>query len=128
MTSRTCCGKGRMSCGSCFVPGARSTDPLTEGFSRPALSPSPPVRRREELAPVRIWRLPSGRQVVDFGQNLNGGIRLRGLGQAGTRTVLSHGEWLDQTGDLTVGHHGLEYELDPGLHELSSTGTVGETP
>ncbi len=68
-------------------------------------SPSPPVRRIEELQPVSITTIASGHQVVDFGQNINGWTRLTNLGPHGTETELSYGEALDpQTGDLTTDH------------------------
>src|SRR6185437_8520420 len=44
------------------------------------------------------------RQVIDLGQNINGWIRLRRLGPAGTRIVLTHGEHLDKSGDVTTDH------------------------
>jgi alpha-L-rhamnosidase len=44
----------------------------------------PPVRRIEELAPVSIGRSPTGRTVVDFGQNLVGRVRIRVTAAAGT--------------------------------------------
>jgi alpha-L-rhamnosidase len=60
----------------------------------------PPVRRTEELRPVAITTSPSGRTVVDFGQNLVGRLRLRvPEGPAGTTITLRHAELLDD-GDL----------------------------
>ena len=35
----------------------------------------PPVRRQEAMRPVRIWTSPSGRTLLDFGQNLVGWLR-----------------------------------------------------
>ena len=49
-----------------------------------------------EVAPRR-W-------VIDVGQNINGWIRLRGLGPEGTATTLPYGEWLDADGDVTQDH------------------------
>jgi alpha-L-rhamnosidase len=65
-------------------------------------SAAPPVRRVEEIVPVSVRRLDSERQIVDLGQNINGWIRLHDLGAAGTTITLTHGEWLDSTGDVTV--------------------------
>ncbi|MBO9625986.1 MAG: family 78 glycoside hydrolase catalytic domain [Microbacterium sp.] len=56
---------------------------------------APPVRAQETLAPQRIWTSPSGRTLVDFGQNLVGWIRLRVRGEAGTRITLRHAEVLE---------------------------------
>ena len=47
-------------------------------------SPAPPTRRIEELDPVAITDL-AGPHVVDFGQNINGWVRLQDLGPEGTR-------------------------------------------
>ena len=43
----------------------------------------PPVVRHEEVRPVRIWTSPSGRTLVDFGQNLVGWLRFRVRGERG---------------------------------------------
>ncbi|MFJ4027586.1 family 78 glycoside hydrolase catalytic domain [Paenarthrobacter sp. NPDC089989] len=81
-----------------------SYDPLTANTARLAISPAPPVRCTERVAPKSISRLSSGRQIVDFGVMLNGWVRLTDLGPAGTSTTLTHGESLDVHGDLTMGH------------------------
>ena len=55
----------------------------------------PPVRRIE-LLPVReIITTPSGRTIVDFGQNLVGWLRLSVSGQAGQTITLRHAEVLE---------------------------------
>lgn len=59
---------------------------------------APPVQRIEELAPVSMAFPAPGRTVVDFGQNINGWVRLRALGPAGTRITLRHGEVLGEDG------------------------------
>jgi alpha-L-rhamnosidase len=88
----------------------RSDDWLHPGFSDPSwtgvhsgqlnqgtLTPyiGPPVRRQEELAPVGIWTSPSGRTLVDFGQNLVGWVKVRVQGPAGTVATLRHAEVLE---------------------------------
>ncbi|SDT31250.1 alpha-L-rhamnosidase [Friedmanniella luteola] len=55
----------------------------------------PPVRRQAELAPVSTWTAPSGRTLVDFGQNLVGWVRVRVSGPAGTEVTLRHAEVLE---------------------------------
>ena len=60
----------------------------------------PPVRRIEELAPVKIARDSSGRQIVDFGQNMVGRVRIKVTGRAGETVVLRHAEVLDKEGNL----------------------------
>ncbi|WP_327010277.1 glycoside hydrolase family 78 protein [Dactylosporangium sp. NBC_01737] len=61
----------------------------------------PPVRRTELLRPVEVSTSPSGRTIVDFGQNLTGRLRIRVSGPAGTTVVLRHAEVL-QDGELYV--------------------------
>ena len=54
----------------------------------------PPVRRIELVAPVAITTSPSGRTIVDFGQNLVGRLRLSVHGEAGQTITLRHAEVL----------------------------------
>jgi alpha-L-rhamnosidase len=51
--------------------------------------------------------------VVDFGQNINGWVRLARTGPAGSRLVLSHGESLDADGDLTTEHLDVNLPILP---------------
>jgi alpha-L-rhamnosidase len=73
-------------------------------LSRLSASPAPPTRRVQELRPVAVTRPRPDRQVVDLGQNINGWVRLRDLGPAGTNLTLTHGEALDEAGDVTQDH------------------------
>jgi alpha-L-rhamnosidase len=61
----------------------------------------PPVRRTDELEPVAITTSPSGRTIVDFGQNLVGRLRIRVAGEAGTTIALRHAEVVED-GELCV--------------------------
>ena len=65
---------------------------------------APPTRVTAELAPVSITRLPSGHQVVDFGQNIHGWIRLAALGAPGETVTLEYGEVLGPDGEVTRDH------------------------
>ncbi|QHC65698.1 family 78 glycoside hydrolase catalytic domain [Rathayibacter sp. VKM Ac-2759] len=56
---------------------------------------APPVRRLAEIAPQRIWTSPSGRTLVDFGENLVGWIRVAVSGPEGTVVTLRHAEVLE---------------------------------
>ena len=55
----------------------------------------PPVRRIELMTPVSITRSPSGRTLLDFGQNLVGRLRLSVQGPAGQTITLRHAEVLE---------------------------------
>lgn len=75
---------------------------LYDDYTRLTGPLAPPVRRVEELRPASVNQPAPGRHVVDLGQNINGWVRLRNLGQAGTRLALTHGEALDEHGDVTT--------------------------
>lgn len=55
----------------------------------------PPVRRIEALAPVSITESPSGKTIVDFGQNLVGWVSITASGPAGHTITLRHAEVLE---------------------------------
>jgi Alpha-L-rhamnosidase N-terminal domain./Bacterial alpha-L-rhamnosidase. len=61
----------------------------------------PPVRRIELRAPVAILTSPTGRTIVDFGQNLVGRLRLTVRGEAGQMITLRHAEVLEN-GELSL--------------------------
>ena len=65
-----------------------------------------PIRAVEELAARDILVTPSGRTVVDFGQNIAGWVRLRVSGPAGTEITLRHAE--------TLIHGDINFETNRG--------------
>ena len=71
----------------------------TVAFDHARLTPylSPPVRRQEEFAPVRVWRSPAGALLADFGQNLVGWTRLAACGEPGRVITVRHAEVLDES-------------------------------
>jgi alpha-L-rhamnosidase len=60
---------------------------------------APPIRVTERVLPVEIATSPSGRTIVDFGQNLVGMIELTVEGATGTEVTIRHAEVL-QDGEL----------------------------
>ncbi|KAL3445306.1 bacterial alpha-L-rhamnosidase-domain-containing protein [Aspergillus insuetus] len=57
---------------------------------------APPVRVTEVVNPIELIQTPSGKVVLDFGQNLVGRIRIHALQKpAGHSTVLTHAEVLE---------------------------------
>ncbi|KAL4949414.1 bacterial alpha-L-rhamnosidase-domain-containing protein [Aspergillus filifer] len=57
---------------------------------------APPVRVTEVVNPIEIIRTPSGKVVLDFGQNLVGRVRVRSVKKPeGHSIVLSHAEVLE---------------------------------
>jgi alpha-L-rhamnosidase len=82
------------------------------GYANLVSSPAPQVRAVEELTPVVVRRVPKG-QVFDLGQNINGWVRLRGLGPDGTELTLTHGEAVDAEGDVTTEHLDVDLPFLP---------------
>ncbi len=59
-----------------------------------------PVKKHETFVPVKILQTPEGDQVIDFGQNLVGWVRMKVTGNAGDSVILSHAEVLDREGNF----------------------------
>ncbi|HEY0448641.1 glycoside hydrolase family 78 protein [Actinophytocola sp.] len=69
---------------------------LDEDLGRLVAPDGPPVRVTEVVAAVRVWTAPSGRTLVDFGQNVVGVVRLRLRDtRAGEEVTVRHAEVLD---------------------------------
>nr|WP_262379844.1 glycoside hydrolase family 78 protein [Nonomuraea sp. PA05] len=61
----------------------------------------PPVRRTETLSPVAMLTSPSGKTILDFGQNIAGRLRIRVQGPPGHTVSLRHAEVLEH-GELAL--------------------------
>ena len=60
----------------------------------------PPIRKIMELEPVEIFRGANGNWIVDFGQNISGWVRLKGIRESeGTIIRISSVEALTRKGD-----------------------------
>ena len=72
-------------------------------FDVTRLTPStgPAVTRHEVLKPVKIWSSPSGRTLLDFGQNLVGWLRFTVRGPRGSEIRIRHAE-VHEDGELGV--------------------------
>ncbi|HXK09895.1 MAG TPA: family 78 glycoside hydrolase catalytic domain [Vicinamibacteria bacterium] len=79
-----------------WVP-VRVASPDKRALIAPA---GPPVRRIEEIRPVKILKTPAGETVFDLGQNMVGHVRLKVRGSAGATVTLRHAEVLDKAGNL----------------------------
>ncbi|KAH7010321.1 bacterial alpha-L-rhamnosidase-domain-containing protein [Ilyonectria destructans] len=77
----------------------KELDPLEGSLAPPD---GPPVRKLEERHIETITKSPSGKTIIDFGQNLVGWIRLTVGGPRGTNITLHHAEVL-QEGELALG-------------------------
>ncbi len=71
-------------------------------FSKEILIASygPPVRKIQELKPVKIFKSPAGETIVDMGQNMVGSVHLDVTGSAGTTVKLKYAEVLDKKGNF----------------------------
>ena len=103
---------------------------------------SPPIRRQETIAPVRMWPAASGATIVDFGQNLVGWVRLRCPGDRGRTIRVRHAEILIDgelataplrgaaaTDTITLGDQSCEFEPTftyHGFRYAEITGWHGE--
>ena len=94
---------------------------------------APPTRIVEELTPVSITRLSSGHQVVDFGQNIHGWVRLTRLGAAGETVAIAYGEALGSDGDVSQDHLRPHDFRNPGqflaagqVDEVTASGAPGK--
>ncbi|MCX6302923.1 MAG: glycoside hydrolase family 78 protein [Bacteroidia bacterium] len=63
-------------------------------------SESVPVRKVEEIKPVKIFKTPNGSLIADMGQNMVGWIRLKVSGTKGTEVTVRHAEVLDKYGEF----------------------------
>jgi alpha-L-rhamnosidase len=84
-----------------FADGEWSKVKVAEHRKDDLIAPAgPPVRRIEELKPVKVLKTPAGDTVVDLGQNMVGWVRLKAQGPAGTTITLRHAEVLDKAGNF----------------------------
>lgn len=73
---------------------------------------SEPVRKIEEIKPVKVLKTPKGETVFDMGQNMVGWSRLKVNAPAGTVITLRHAEILDQQGNFyTENLRGVKQEV-----------------
>jgi alpha-L-rhamnosidase len=103
-----------------YVDGRRLADParLTPSFA-------PPVRRIEEVPAVEVFTSPSGKTLIDFGQNLVGWLRLRIDEPEGTVVTLRHAEVLEN-GELGV--RPLRFARATDSYVSAGTGPVEWSP
>ena len=63
-------------------------------------STSVPVKKIEEIIPIKIWTTPNGTLVADMGQNMVGWVRLKVQGEKGNTITLKYAEVLDKEGEF----------------------------
>ena len=75
------------------------------------------------MAPVQSFLTPTGRRVLDFGQNIAGRVRIEVTGAAGDVVTLRHAEVLDVDGELALRPLRLAKATDQ--YTLAGNGTRG---
>ncbi|KAI1770047.1 glycoside hydrolase family 78 protein [Hypoxylon cercidicola] len=75
---------------------------LDSPFAQLAAPDGPPISRIEEVKLKEIITSPSGKTILDFGQNLVGWLRLRVSGPSGSNITLVHAEVLED-GEIATG-------------------------
>ncbi|KAL7625877.1 hypothetical protein AAE478_005101 [Parahypoxylon ruwenzoriense] len=74
---------------------------LNGPYDQLAAPDGPPIRRIEEVKLQKVLTSPTGKTILDFGQNLVGWLRLRVAGQEGNTIKLVHTEVLEN-GDVAT--------------------------
>lgn len=82
------------------VPLYRQKAKVTKHNVTPSASNNVPVTEHEQFKPVLITT-PSGKTVLDFGQNIQGYASFRLTARAGQRIFLRFGELIDKDGEFT---------------------------
>jgi alpha-L-rhamnosidase len=75
--------------------GFEGVEEMDFPLSKLQASKGPPVRKIESIRPKKVLRSPSGKVIVDFGQNLVGWVRVVVAGPRGRRIVFTHTEVLE---------------------------------
>ena len=86
---------------------------------------SPEVRVTQQVPVVETSTSPSGRTILDFGQNLVGRLRIRVSGEAGTKVTLRHAEVLE---DGELGVRPLRMAKATDTYTLAGTGVEEWAP
>lgn len=74
--------------------------PNTEKIPTPTAADNVAPRQKERFTP-KLLHTPSGKLVLDFGQNLAGFVAFTARGAAGKKIALTLGEILDENGEFT---------------------------
>lgn len=91
-----------------------------------------PIREKESFS-AKLLVTPSGKKVLDFGQNMAGYVSMKLHAKAGQRIKMTHGEYVGPDGEFsdsnlqTIGrksgelHQVIEYTCKDGLNEYTPT-------
>ncbi len=85
---------------ACDTPSYKGNAKVTKHTVVPTASNNVPVVERERFSPTAMTT-PSGKTVLDFGQNIAGYIEFTLSAKAGQKLFLRFGELLDENGEFT---------------------------
>lgn len=83
-----------------LIPGYQGKAKVTAHAVMPVASNNVPVTEHEQLS-AKIIKTPTGKNVLDFGQNIAGYVSFSLMAGAGQRVSLRFGELLDENGEFT---------------------------
>lgn len=70
------------------------------GFNHLLATYNEPIRKQSTFKPIKVFVTPKGEQVIDFGQNLVGWVKVKAAGKAGDAITIKHAEVLDKYGNF----------------------------
>ncbi|NOY76684.1 MAG: family 78 glycoside hydrolase catalytic domain [Calditrichaeota bacterium] len=96
------------------------------GQARLVAQQGPPIRRTQEIVPVKIASPDSGVYVFDMGQNFAGRARLKVKGPAGTKVVMKFAELLKKDGTVRTDNLRSAQATDTYILRGEKSGEVWE--
>ncbi|MBO7303655.1 MAG: family 78 glycoside hydrolase catalytic domain [Clostridia bacterium] len=84
-----------------LVPTYSDKAKVTRHSVTPTASNNVPIREKETFVNPKIIITPSGKKVLDFGQNIAGYIKFSFNAKAGQTIKMRFGEMLDESGEFT---------------------------
>ena len=82
-------------------PSYKGTAQVTSCKVVPTASDNVPLTEHERFTPVSVITTPSGKKVLDFGQNIAGYVAFSLKARAGQKLKLRFGEMFDENGEFT---------------------------
>ena len=117
---------------ACNIPTYHKVCKADFGYANLVCANSVPIKEMESFT-AKLIVTPSGRKVLDFGQNMAGYVSFRLNAQKGQKIRMTHGEYIGSDGEFsdsnlqTVGrksgelHQVVEYICKSGLNEYKPT-------
>lgn len=113
---------------ACNVPSYHDVNTADFGYDNLVCANTVPIVEKESFS-AKLIVTPSGKKVLDFGQNMAGYVSFRLNGEKGQKITMTHGEYIGSDGEFsdsnlqTVGrksgelHQVIEYTCKEGINE-----------